>query len=146
MADINHRPIAVQTFNACWEILEKEGASVEDYRELLTLAFTSRWHWSVVGGLDQWITSDWMVSRAASLYGDHLLARDFIDRAWNALSEESPDWLRASVAEGHARAALLAGDDTLFATWRATARELVAAIAEDEDRAVIADQLAEIDR
>ena len=146
MTDIDHRPFAVQTFNACWDILEKEGAGVEDYRELLTVAFTSRWHWGFAGGLDQWITGDWMISRAASRYGDHALARDFIERAGNALSPESPDWLHASVAEGYARAATAAGDAELFATWVTTARELVAAIAEDEDRAVIAAQLAEIDR
>ena len=75
MTDIDHRPLAVQTFNACWDILEKEDAGVEDYRELLTLAFTSRWHWGFAGGLDQWITGDWMISRAASRYGDHALAR-----------------------------------------------------------------------
>ncbi len=145
MTDVDHRPFAVQTFNACWDILEKKGAAAEDYRELLTLAFTSRWHWGFAGGLDQWITGDWMISRAASLYGDHTLALDFIDRAWTALSPESPDWLRASIAEGQARAAILAGKHDLFTTWVARARELVAAIAQDDDRAVIAGQLSEID-
>jgi hypothetical protein len=145
MADTNHRLFAVQAFNACWEIIERQDATIEDYRELLTVAFTSRWHWGFAGGLDQQITGDWMISRAASLYGDHALARDFIDRAWNSLSPESPDWLRASVAEGQARAATLANDPTLSSSWVTQARELVTAIANDDDRAVIVGQLAEID-
>jgi hypothetical protein len=145
MTDSDHRPLAVSCFNRCWDIIEAPERSAADERELLSLAFTSRWHWGFVGGPTQFIIGDWMIARAASVVGEHHLARRFIDVARDALDNDSPDWLRASVAEGSARAARAAGDEDLFRSELTRARELVAAIAGAEDRDLIAAQLAEIE-
>lgn len=140
----DHRALAVSTFNRCWDLLETESPTVEHHTELLTVAFTSRYHWLEAGELQQWILSDWMVARAAGAAGLGDLAIRFALRAQAALNNELPDWLVASVAEGVARAYSDAGHEAETIEWIAKAQSLVAAIEGDEDRALIASQLDEV--
>ena len=40
-----HRQVAVDTFNRAWELIELDVRTPEQDREMLALAFTSRYHW-----------------------------------------------------------------------------------------------------
>ena len=73
------------------------------------------------------------------------MAQLYALRAFDACEREGwTDWRRASMLEGMARAAAAAGDDgRTREVLRAGARS-VAAIAEEEDRALIAAQLATV--
>ena len=147
MSEIDHRTIAVERYNHCWDLLERDERSQDEDVELLTAAFTSRYHWSFAGGPEQWTISDWMVSRAAADIGEGSLALTFALRASSAAQEfDAPDWLVASVAEGVARAYGALGDDRARDEWLVNAERLVAAIADDEDRDLIASQLASVPR
>ena len=73
MVEVDHRSIAVSTYNACWDLLES-ARSAEDDRNLLSLAFTSRYHWLQTGGATQWAMADWMVSRCAAAIGEGSLS------------------------------------------------------------------------
>ena len=119
--------------------------NADDDVELLTAAFGSRFHWLSVGAIEQWITSDWMVARAAAATGDGELSLRFAERAHRAAQENAvPDWLVASTAEGVARAYTVTGDVEAFNNWSALAARLVEVIADPEDKALIASQLAEL--
>jgi hypothetical protein len=143
----DRRSIAAAAYNRCWELLENEERSVEDDDELLTSAFTSRYHWAVVGGREQVIISDWMVSRAAQALGEADLALRFARRANDAAQEPATsDWLVASTAEGMARAFAVAGDEAQCQAWCEKAEQLIERIADDEDREIIAEQLATVPR
>jgi hypothetical protein len=114
--------------------------------ELLTAAFSSRYHWLSAGALEQWICADWMIARAASALGDGALALRFAKRAHSAAQEgEIPDWLVASTAEGVARAYAALGDIEEFNHWFALATRLTEVIADPEDKDLIASQLAELE-
>jgi hypothetical protein len=140
-----HRREAARLFNACWTLLEAPGRTPDQDVELLTDAFASRCHWLVVGGPEQLITSDWMVSRAAAATGHAALAVQFAERAERAAREPGlPDWLVASCAEGMARACAAAGDDPGRRRWRAAAATLVEAITDEQERSIIAEQLASV--
>jgi hypothetical protein len=144
---LNHRDIAVLTYNACWELLENEHRTPEEDRALLTLAFTSRHHWSNVGGEEQTIIANWMISRAAAAVGEGTVALNFAQLAFDlAHDADVPDWLVASVHEGFARAYAAAGDARARDDWYASAIELADQIADDEYRALIADQLDSVPR
>jgi hypothetical protein len=118
----------------------------DDDVELLTSAFSSRYHWLPTGDIDTRIISDWMVSRAAAAVGYGELALFFAKRAHDVAQESAiPDWLSASTAEGVARAYAVAGDTTEFNRWSALATRLIEVIADSEDRELIASQLAEIE-
>jgi len=144
VAQLDDRELATQLFNRCWELLEST-RNPDDDVELLTAAFSSRFHWLSVGTTEQWIVSDWMVARAAAATGDATLAVRFAERAHSAAQEnEVPDWLVASTAEGVARAYAVGGDVEAFNNWSALAARLVEVIADPEDKTLIASQLSEI--
>ncbi len=147
MSEIDHRTIGVEAYNRCWDLLERDERNQDDDLELLTLAFTSRYHWSFAGGPEQWTVSDWMVSRAAADIGEGSLSLVFALRANSAVREfDAPDWLVASTAEGLARAYAALGDEDARDEWVNNAEYLVEAIADDEDRDLIAGQLASVPR
>ncbi len=108
---------AKETFNRCWTLLETPDRTPEQDVELLGCALTSRYLWQLAGGPEQVAMADWMASRAAasiaerrdrSTYG--ALSVEFAQLAEAATTEEFPDWMQASHAEGMARAAKAAGD------------------------------------
>jgi hypothetical protein len=143
----DHRRTAAETFNGCWELLENTSRTDENNRELLTLAFASRYHWSRVGAEEQMIMGDWMVSRAAAAIGEAHLAVRFAQRAYDrAQDADVPDWLGASVCEGLARAHAANGDLALRNQWYEAAEDLVERIEDHESKALIADQLDSVPR
>lgn len=145
MAPPDDREIATQLFNRCWELLEST-RDVDDDVELMTAAFTSRYHWLGAGQREQWICGDWMVARAAAAIGDGPLSLNFARRAHSAAQESAtPDWLVASTAEGMARAYAAIGDVEQLHQWLALASRLIAVIADPEDQSLIASQLADIE-
>ena len=139
------RSFAVAAFNSAWELIDKEQRSPAEDRQMLTLAFASRWHWSEVGTAENMAIADWQVAHVASLIGEPSLALAFAQAAYDASrGEELPDWLRASTAEGLARAYACAGDRASYERFRDEARELVDKLEEEEDRELILGQLASI--
>ena len=141
---MDDRELATQLFNRCWDLLAATRDDDDDV-ELLTAAFSSRFHWLNAGGVEQWIVSDWMVARASAAIGEGELALRFATRAHTAAQEnEVPDWLIASSTEGVARAYAATGDVEEFDNWSALATRLIDVIADPEDKALIASQLADI--
>jgi hypothetical protein len=140
-----HQYFAVQTFNGAWDLIDKPDRTPDEDSEMLQRAFASRWHWGFVGGPEQLATGDWQIAHVASLLGYGWMAQVYAQRAFDACEREGwTDWRRASMLEGMARAAAAAGDAAAHAKYYALATEAVAAIAEEEDRNVIASQLATV--
>ena len=147
MDDSEHRALAVQQFNHCWDLLEMPSRTATDDAELLTAAFTSRFHWSFVGVHTNFTIADWMVSRAAAAVGEGSLALRFAQMACERVAaEETPDWMQASVAEGLARAYASQGLTELRDEMIAKAELLVAAIENEKEKELIASQLATVPR
>lgn len=140
-----HRAFAKAAFNAAWDLIEKPDRSADDDRRMLTLAFASRWHWGEAGTPENVAVSDWQVAHVASLIGETGLALAFAQAAYDsARAQEMPAWLRASTAEGLARAHAGAGDKVSYERYAGEARELVTGLEEEEDRELITAQLASI--
>ncbi len=145
--DVDHRALGVASYQRCWELLDQRRLTSTDEVELLTEAFTARHHWLLAGGPQERIISDWMVARAAAAANEGPLSVRFATRADAAAHEaQVDDWLAASTAEGVARAYAAMGDAQRRDLWVEKAARLVEAIADDEDRALIADQLASVPR
>ena len=145
MESVDHRALASRFYNAGWELLEAPSRDDDDNALLLTNAFASRAHWLEAGGTQQWIISEWMVSRAAAATGWSDLALFFGMRAFRGAQEPSvADWVVASAAEGVARAYAAAGDDVQRDEWIERAQLLVEAIVNPQDRALIASQVASL--
>jgi len=140
-----HRQIAVDAFNRAWELIDLTSRTPEQDRELLGLAFTSRYHWGIVGGDEQAMVGDWLIAHVASLQGFGELAQRYAAFALDACRANGwTDWRLASMLEGMARASAAIGDDHARDRHAAEARRVLATIEDKEDRDLIASQLASI--
>ena len=141
-----HRALAAGYFNQAWELIDLASRTAEQDRDLLSTSFASRRHWIDAGGTDQHLViADWQVAHAASLTGFPDVAEAFSTSAYErARTAGLPPWLRASTAEGRARARSAAGDRDGYDRFAAEARELLATVDDDEDRQLIESQLAAI--
>jgi hypothetical protein len=139
---MEHREIAAQTYNATWDLLEADRTPAQDL-ELLGVAFASRYHWGFAGGAKEKAIADWMASRCLAAVGEGSLAVRFADSALQQVPTEQ-HWLVASMHEGRARAAQAAGDESAKSEHVAKAQAALAKETDDEDRAAIAAQLADL--
>jgi hypothetical protein len=140
-----HRQVAVATFNQAWELLETPVRSPERDRALLGLAFTSRYHWGVVGGDEEHMVGDWMIAHVASILGLGSLAERYASSALDTCRVNGwTDWRLASMLEGMARASAAIGDDHGRDRYAAEARRVLETVEDKEDRELIASQLASI--
>lgn len=143
MADHDHRALAISTYSDCWDLLDSV-RSAQDDRNLMTLAFTSRYHWLNAGGPTEWVISDWMVSRCAAAVGEGSLSVTFAKSALAGVADDSPAWLRASMYEGMARACVAIGDLDGKVQHIAQARRALASEESQEDRQLIESQIATV--
>ena len=140
-----HRQVAVDTFNAAWELIDLSVRTPAQDRELLGLAFTSRFHWGVVGGDEEHMVGDWMIAHVASLQGFGDLAHRYASTALDtARANGWDDWRLASMLEGMARASAALGDGPARDRYAAEARRVLATLDDSNDRELIASQLASI--
>ncbi len=144
--DAAGRRYAIDLFNQTWELIEKSDRSPDEDLEMLLSAAASRWHWGEVGGgPEQTATGDWQLAHVASLLGFGSLALPFAERSLRtALAEEWSGWRLASAYEGVARAYAALGDADLRLQHVTLATQALEQEADDEDRAVIATQIASI--
>ena len=134
---------AKAAYNACWGLLAAERTDADD-AELMAAAFESRRCWQIAGGSQEHAVADWMVSRAAAATGNPRLALTF---AWASLEHDGttfPEWLKASLLEGLARAMVAGGATEDAERVIRRAREILAAEPDREDAAVIEQQIAEL--
>ena len=143
-----HRQLAAHLFDHVWSLLETEDRSQEQDDEMAHAAHASRWHWSQTGVSDlrqRLAVGEWQCSRVYAVLerGEPALfhARRCVELA---AAEGIEDWAVAASYEAMARASRVAGDRRAFEEWREKARTATAAIAEDEDREVIENDLASL--
>lgn len=143
MESIDHRSVAIATYNRSQELLYAQRTSEEDI-ELLTCAFASRYHWQQIGGPQQKSVADWAVSRAAVAVGETALGLEYAIRAANAVEIQFPSWLRASLLEGVARAYNAMGEIERRDEFIARARAELKLEKDREDAAIIESQINEL--
>lgn len=140
-----HRAIGVAAYNRCWALLDKASRTRDEELELLRTAFASRYHWFYAGGPEQFTMGDWMISRAAAASNEPALSVTFAHLANDAAQRfDAPDWLVASCAEGLARAYAASGDAGERQRWYERAQHLITEIRDQEDRALILEQLSSV--
>lgn len=142
---LDHRKVAVSQFNRTWELLDQDVRSHEERAEMLTAAFTSRYHWREVGEPRNYAVSDWQVSRVAAVLGYPDLAEEYGQRSLEVASRHRLGAFYEGYAhEALARAARLAGNRDLKAKHLDIAYELLDHIEESGERELLAPDLAEL--
>jgi uncharacterized protein YndB with AHSA1/START domain len=138
-----HRRLAVEANNATWELLGAAERTPEEVDDVLERAYAAAYHWRRAAGRgpENAVRAAWLIAHTHAVLGHGAIALVHADRALAAASAAGlADFDLAYAHEGRARALACLGrfDDA--------AAELAAAhavpIADDEDRAILAGDLA----
>ncbi|MFZ0012888.1 MAG: hypothetical protein WAL25_02115 [Acidimicrobiia bacterium] len=139
------RTLAPIAFNRTWELLDAEELSREQEEEMLAASFAQRHHWYHVGTVRNHAIADWQVSRVAAVLGYADLARRFGERSLEIAQENDLDAFVTGFAhEAIARAAADVDDVETFTEHLDLARGMLAEIDDDEDRDLLATDLADM--
>jgi hypothetical protein len=140
-----HRTLAPRAFNRTWELLDKDELTRAEEEEMLACTFAQRHHWYQVGNARNHAIADWQVSRVAAVLGYADLARRFGEISLEIAIENDLDPFVSGFAhEAIARAAADVDDVETFTEHIELARVLLAEIENDEDRDLLAADLAEM--
>ena len=140
-----HRHFAAQANNRAWDLAESRTDASRD-AEMLTAAHAAAWHWDAVGTELHRMRAMMLLALVNALAGHGATAWQQAETVHTFLlgQSETPDWERAFVHAIHALAAAAAGrGDAHRASWE-QARLSIAAIADDEDRAIVLKTWAQV--
>lgn len=139
------RTFAARAFNDTWALLDEDSLSREDEEKMLASTFAQRYHWYQVGTERNRAIADWQVSRVAAVLGYAELARRFGERSLEIAVEYDLDpFVKGFAHEAIARAAAIVDDLEMFTEHLELARAALADIEDEEDRDVLAADLAEM--
>ena len=139
------RALAPRAINRTWELLDAEDLTREQEEEMLAATFAQRYLWYMVGDARNRAIADWQVSRVAAVLGYAELARRFGEKSLEVSLENGLDpFVTGFAHEAIARAAADVDDVETYTENLAAARALLAEIEDDEDRDVLAADLAEM--
>jgi hypothetical protein len=142
------RKIALETFNACWDLIDK-GASrtLEENQRMEHLSHTSRCLWEQAGGTPAHLArGDWQIAWVYAQLGSGANALRFAERCLRRCEEGSeadgfkpfdlPAAYQAMIA-----ASVVLGDTEARDRHVAKARAAAAAIPDEESRSLILQQI-----
>lgn len=139
------RTLAPRAFNRTWELLDAADLTREQEEEMLAATFAQRHLWYHVGDARKHAIADWQVSRVAAVLGYADLARRFGERSLEVAIENGLDAFVIGFAhEAIARAAADVDDVETFNEHLELARAALAEIEDEEDRDLLASDLAEM--
>jgi DNA-binding transcriptional MerR regulator len=141
------RRLAADCFNKTWALMEKADRTREEDDEMLHCAHASRYHWGEIGTAANRARGEWQCSRVYTVLGRAEPALHHARRCLEICESEPgalEDWDLPFAYEALARAYALAGDETEMSRSLGQARSLGAAIADDDDRALLEGDLATI--
>jgi hypothetical protein len=135
---------AVDLFNEVWTLMGRDDRGPEDDAAMLHAAHASVHHWSKAGTAVNLARGEWQVSRVYTVLGRSEPAMWHAQRCLRLCEENAlDDWDLAYAHEALARAAVTAGDAAEARRHVEVARAVP--IAEDEDRDLLAKDLATIE-
>jgi hypothetical protein len=142
------RALAVSLHGRSWTLLELPSRTAAQDDELVHAAHASAHHWLAIGTAANRSRAENQCARVYAALGRGEPALHHAGRCLELVRAEPDaheDWDLASAFEVAARAHLAAGDGEAAATHAALARAELARIADADDRAVIAEQVAEVE-
>jgi DNA-binding transcriptional MerR regulator len=137
-APLDERALASRLFNDVWSLLEREQRTEAEDDRMVHMAHASRFHWDAVGGDQERAVGEWQVSRVYATLGRGEPAVHHARRCVALAGSDGVDaWVAASAQEALARALAAAGELEPARDARDRAVELLAAVEDAEDRAVV---------
>ena len=140
-----HARFGAEAFNGAWQLIDKSDRGEQESVDMLVAAAASLWHKKEIGRPELVWMGEWQLSHVASLLGLADLAVECARRSLSIAEEQGWDgWRLASAHEGLARACAAAGDAAGRSHHIEAANAALAREPEEDERSVIAGQLATI--
>jgi hypothetical protein len=142
-----HRRLGVDLFNFVWTLLDKADRTTAEIDTMIHAVHASRHHWSLAAGTTpaNAARGEWQCSRVYAVL-EHSEAATWHARRCLEICEANGlgDWDIAFAYEALARARSVAGDHAARDLWLERAREAGEKIDEQEERDLLASDLATI--
>lgn len=140
-----HRKQAIASFNATWDLMEKEERTREEDMHMIHMSHASRFHWEFAGTKLEAARGEWQISRVYSLLR-------YPESAWMhgqysltlCLENEIKDFDLAFAYEALARAQALSGKQENARKWCKEALKAAEAISKSEDKDYFLSELASV--
>lgn len=140
-----HRRFAAEAFNEAWQLLDSDRLTRKEEETMLASTFAQRHHWYRAGTERNRAIADWQVSRVAVVLGYADLARRFGERSLEVVIEHGLDaFVRGFAHEAIARAAAEVDDVETFTEQLELAKAALSEVEDDEEREILAADLAEM--
>jgi tetratricopeptide (TPR) repeat protein len=137
--------VAASLFNGVWTLLENPSRTADDDVLMIHMAHASRYHWSRVGTEVHAVRGEWQCSRVYATLGRSEPALFHARRALEICeANEIGEFDLAFCYEAIARAHAVAGDTDEARQWQRRGLKLVNDVADDEDREILAADLASV--
>ena len=144
-SELDHKAIAMETFNATWDLLKNDMRTAEENDMMVHSAHTSRYHWSKVGGPMEAERGDWQLSRVYATLGKGSEALHYAKHTLNTcLENEIGDFDLALAYEAMARAHSVNGNWTEVDRYVQMAKSAADNIEKKDDREYLLGQLDSI--
>jgi hypothetical protein len=138
-----HRKLAVDLFNATWDLIDKAERTAEEDATMIHTAHASLYHWSQAGDASNRCVGEWQVAHVYTILQHGQAALYHAQRCLDLTTAHNlVDWQVAFAYEALARAYASSGDAEQCRLHRARAAELGAAIEKDGERRHFETELA----
>jgi hypothetical protein len=135
MDKATHKEIAIELFNATWDLIDKEDRTQAEIDRMINAAHASRYHWEIAGTALNIARGEWQISRVYAILGRSEPCLYHAERCLQiTLENEFKDFDLAFAYEAMARACNLAGDAVETAKYVTLAQEAGAEIQDSGDR------------
>lgn len=140
-----HKFFSAQCFNQAWTLIDKQNRSPEENEQMIRLVQASLWHWTEREDYTATNLSVgyWQAARVYALVGDATAARRYGELALQHGKDAGPFYL-GYAHEALARAAAVAGDETMKKEHLALARTLAESVENADEKKWLTDDLATI--
>ena len=136
------RALAIDLFNHVWDLLDRNDRTQPEDDDMVHSVHASCYHWSRVGGPEQFAIGEWQCSRVYAVLGHGQEAMHHAQRCLQICTEAGFDnYIPASAHEAIARAWCVLGDFDAARQERNIAYGLAVDL-DDDDRGVIESDLA----
>jgi hypothetical protein len=133
-----HRFFAIEGNNRAWRLAEAE-RTAEQRAEMLDAAHAAAWHWKAVGTELHRMRAHMLLAEVHALLGHGATAMAYANgmHGYFLGKNDTPDWELAFTHAIQAHAAHAAGERDAHRSGYALAEAAVAAIKDEEDRAIV---------
>ena len=140
-----HKQFAAAANNRAWDLAVLTRTPAQD-QEMLDAAHASAWHWRAVGTVQHRMRATMLLAEVHALLG---LGKSALRHAQEMRSyflneSDTPDWELAFTHAIYAHAACAAGEHELHRQTYAQAQAAIKAIADDEDRSIVAQTFEQV--